>query len=504
MLDIGLDRLGNSSFRAKLTTAERAAEMIKDGMAVGMSGFAGAGDPKAVPLALANRVRSSQERLGIYLYAGASVGEEVETALADAGVVEYRTPFQSNKSLRNGINSGAVKFTDIHLGMLPQYFDYGFLPQKPDIAIVEAIALTPEGDIYPTTSAGATHAIVRAAERVIVEINTSVPLGLCGMADIYDYENPPGRRPMPLVSAEQRIGTPYIKCGADKIVAIVAADKPDKTRPLTPQDDISRSISGHLLDFLEGEVSAGRLPENLLPLQSGIGSTANAVLLGLKDSRFTGLRFFTEVLQDGMLELIMCGKADFASTTSLALSGEGRKLLFDNACELKNKIVLRSQDISNGSEAIRRLGVIAMNTAIEADIYGNVNSTHILGTRMMNGIGGSGDFAANAYLSVFSTPSTAKSGSISAIVPMVSHVDHPEHNVMVLVTEQGYADLRGLCPRDRARAIIEKCAHPDYRPLLEDYFERACLRGGHTPHILSEALSWHVRCGETGSMRPEK
>lgn len=63
---------------------------------------------------------------------------------------------------------------------------------------------------------------------------------------------------------------------------------------------------------------------------------------------------------------------------------------------------------------------------------------------------------------------------------MVTHVDHTEHDVDILVTEQGLADLRGLAPRERARLIINNCAHPDYRGQLNDYFERACQRGGHT------------------------
>jgi succinyl-CoA:acetate CoA-transferase len=145
-----------------------------------------------------------------------------------------------------------------------------------------------------------------------------------------------------------------------------------------------------------------------------------------------------------------------------------------------------------------------MNGMIEADLYGNVNSTHLMGSRIQNGIGGSGDFARNAYISFFVTPSTAKGGAISSIVPMVSHVDHTEHDVHVIVTEQGLADLRGLAPRKRARLVIDHCAHPDYRPLLEDYVDRALsgAYGRQTPHLLDEALSWHTRFMTTGSMVP--
>jgi len=148
-----------------------------------------------------------------------------------------------------------------------------------------------------------------------------------------------------------------------------------------------------------------------------------------------------------------------------------------------------------------RLGVIAINTAIEFDLYGNVNSTHIGGTKIMNGIGGSGDFARNSYLSIFVTQAASKDNKISHVLPMVSHHDHTEHDVDILVTDQGLADLRGLAPRERAQVIIDNCVHPDYKAELQSYFDRACARGGHTPHLLEEAFSWHMRLAEQGSMK---
>jgi succinyl-CoA:acetate CoA-transferase len=143
-----------------------------------------------------------------------------------------------------------------------------------------------------------------------------------------------------------------------------------------------------------------------------------------------------------------------------------------------------------------------MNAMIEGDIYGNVNSTHIMGSSMQNGIGGSGDFTRNGYLSFMMAPSTAAKGAISTIVPMVSHVDHTEHDLQVMVTDQGLADLRGLSPKKRAKLIIENCSHPDFRPALRDYLNRAekLSTGKHTPHLLDESLSWHSRYVRTGNM----
>jgi succinyl-CoA:acetate CoA-transferase len=309
--------------------------------------------------------------------------------------------------------------------------------------------------------------------------------------------------PIPLLRPDDRIGEPTLRCDPDKIVAIVETDAPDRNSSFAPPDDTSRRIAGHLLEFLAHEIRRGRLAPQLLPLQSGVGNIANAVLAGLADGGYRDLAAFTEVIQDGMLALLEQGVLRTASATAFSLSPAGIDTFNANVEFYRQRIVLRPQEISNHPELIRRLGCIAMNGMIEADLYRNVNSSHIAGSRIMNGIGGSGDFARNAYLSVFMAPSIAKGGAVSALVPMVSHVDHTEHDVMVLVTEQGLADLRGLSPKQRARQVIAHCAHPDYRPLLQDYFDRACRDsyGKHTPHLLREALSWHARFVETGSMR---
>ena len=252
------------------------------------------------------------------------------------------------------------------------------------------------------------------------------------------------------------------------------------------------------------EIAAGRLPENPGPIQSGVGSVGNAVLSCLASSGFHGLSMYTEVMQDSALNLIEQGVFDFVSTSSIALGEENRRRFYENIDFFKDKILLRPQEITNHPEVVRRLGVISLNTPIEVDIYGNVNSTHIMGTKMMNGIGGSGDFARNARVCIFATESVAKGGLISCIVPMVSHVDQTEHDVQVIITEQGIADLRWKTPRERAELIIENCAHPDYRPMLREYYEHALdvAAGKQTPHDLAQALSWHQRFLATGTMKP--
>lgn len=494
------ERIRNKELYDKIMTPHEASLIIEDGMIIGVSGFTPSGYPKVVPLALAKRVEESGEDLKVTLYSGASLGPEIDEAWTAAKIIKKRLPYQTTTLLRNEINAGRIEYLDQHLSHVAQYVNYKMIP-SPHVVIVEAVAITEDGDIIPTLGVGATPTFIKNTEKVIVEINMAKSLDYEGMADIYMPENPPNREPIPITYPGQRIGRSSIKCGVDKIAAIVFTNDQDKTRPFGEIDETSKKISKNLIDFLKKEVEDGKLPKNLYPIQSGVGNIANAVLNGLVDSHFTGLTFYTEVVQDSMLDLLRTGKASIASTTAISPSPSGLVEFEKELDFFKDKIIMRPQEISNNPEIIRRLGVISMNTALEMDIYGNVNSTHIVGSKMMNGIGGSGDFARNAFLTIFFTESIAMNGNISTIVPFVSHVDHTEHDVMILVTEQGYADLRGLSPKERAVEIIEKCAHPKYKDALKDYFNRAKLESAnHTPHILSEAFSWHVNFINTGKM----
>ena len=464
---------------------------MQPGSCIGFSGFTLVGYPTQVPKAIAGLGRADK----LTVLTGASVGDELDGELTRAGLVAFRAPYQSDKALRNAINAGQVGYEDFHLSHLPMMVNRGVGPRL-DWAIVECSALTEDG-IIPTASVGATDSFVRMADRVILELNQDLPDALYGMHDIFTV----GDDVIPVRSASDRIGLPYIPCRADKIAAIVLTGDSGSYPHFKEPDDISVQISENIVGFLKAEVEAGRQPQNLRPIQSGVGNVANAVLSGLGRD-FRGLSMYTEVMQDSALKLVRDGVIAQASTTALSLSREMQEELYGNIDYYRERIVIRPQEIANNPEVVRRLQLISMNTPIEVDIYGNVNSTHVMGSKIMNGIGGSGDFARNAGLTIFSTGSLAKNGDISCIVPMVSHVDHTEHDVDVIVTEYGVADLRWKTPRQRAEAIIENCAHPDYRPMLREYFEEACrTAGGHTPQVLSKALSGHERFLNTGSMK---
>jgi len=491
------ERIRRPALMSKVMTAAQAAQLIKTGMSVGMSGFTRAGDAKAMPLALVERAR--KEPLALTLLTGASLGNDSDGLMADGGVIARRMPFQSDAALRRKINNGEVMFIDQHLSETAEQLRSGDLKEI-DVAVVEAVAITADGGIIPSMSVGNTASFVQQARKVIVEINLSAPLALEGFHDIYLPAARPHRGAISLLTPWQRIGWTAIPVHPDRIAAIIITDSPDSPSNALPPDAETDAIAQHVIRFLEGEVKAGRMGPELRPLQAGIGTIANAVLHGLIDSPFRNMTMFSEVLQDSAIELLDSGQLSMASASSITLSAAMHAKFLRNLESYRERIVLRPQEISNHPEVVRRLGLIALNTALEFDIYGNVNSTHVGGTHMMNGIGGSGDFARNAQLSIFVSKSVAKGGAISSVVPMVPHVDHTEHDVDVLVSEWGLADLRGLAPRERAPLIIEQCAHPDYRPQLRAYLAEALKRGGQTPHVLEHAFEWYGRYQREGSM----
>ena len=504
MIDIK-DRICDA-VAGKVMSAEAATDFIHNGDNLGVSGFTPSGYPKAVPLALSERYKGTDFKVNVWT--GASVGPEIDQAMVEAGIMDRRLPYQTNGTLRKAINEGKVKYADIHLSHMAQMVRYGFMANRKgvDVAIVEVCKINDLGDgkvgLIPTTSMGNSSSYVAGAKKVIVEVNTSQPVGLEGMHDSYVPLDPPYRKPIPIERPEDRIGTPYIPCELDKIVAVVPCDITDKVRPFGEIDEDAKHMGENLVAFFKKEVAEGRLPKNLLPLQSGVGSVANAVINGLVNSDFEDLTVYTEVIQDGMFDLIDAGKLRVASGTALTPSPECQKKFYENLDHYKPYLILRPQEISNSPEVARRIGVIAMNTAIEVDIYGNVNSTHICGTKLMNGVGGSGDFARNGYLTVFFTNSLAKGGKISSVVPFCSHIDHATLDVDVIVSERGVADLRGLTPKEKASIIIDQIANPKYQPMLLDYFHRACEACGNsqTPHLLEEAFDFHNRFNKTGTM----
>ncbi len=488
----------------KFISAQEAAALVKHDDNVGFSGFTHAGCPKVVPveiakLAEAEHAKGNPFKIGIFT--GASTGDAIDGSLARANAVKFRTPYQTNKDMRNAINQldhDPVVYFDMHLSQVAQEIRYGFLGGV-DVAIVEACDVSEDGEIVPTAGVGITPTICRLAKIVIVELNKKVPQKLRGIHDIYELQDPPKRRQINIFEVQNRVGLEYVKVDPDKIF-VVETDKESDGGSFAPVDEVTAKIGHNVAEFFVSEMRKGNIPATFLPIQSGVGNIANAVLAALgSNDEIPRFEVYTEVIQDAVLDMMRQGKISFASGCSLTVSNEQLQKVYQDLDFFKQKLILRPSEISNNPGLVRRLGVIGINTAIEVDIFGNVNSTHVMGTNMMNGIGGSGDFTRSAYISIFLTPSTAKGGLISAIVPKVAHEDHSEHSVKIVVSEYGVADLRGKGTYQRAREIIEKCAHPDYRPLLHQYLD--LTKKGHTPQSIYACYAFHQAFLETGSMK---
>jgi succinate CoA transferase len=490
-----------SSLPFPILSAADAAALLHDGDTVGFSGFTPAGTPKAIPSALAVRaeaLHAAGKPFQIGVVTGASTGPAVDGSLAAAAAISFRTPYQSDARLRQRINSGETRFFDMHLSMLPQNVRYGFLG-KFSWAIIEASDVTADGQIVLTSAVGAAPTFCRVADRILIELNRHHPKALRGFHDIYEPLDPPHRREIPVFAPSDRAGKDYIQVDPKKIAGVVFTDLPDETGGFEEPTAVTNQIGKNVADFLAGELKRGSIPSSFLPLQSGVGNIANSVLGSLgSHPGIPKFSMYTEVIQDSVISLMRQGKIEFASGVSLTVSPPVLASLYADLPAFRSRLLLRPQEISNHPEVVRRLGLISINTAIEADLFGNINSTHILGKNLVNGIGGSGDFTRNAFLSLFTCPSVARGGKISTIVPLVSHMDHSEHSVQVLITEQGVADLRGKDPGERVRLIIENCAHPEFRDDLRRY---AALSGGcHTPQTLGNAFAMHEQLRRSGDM----
>jgi len=486
--------------RGRLLTAEKAAEVVENGMRIGTSGTLTVACPLSFFEALTKRAEKG-DKFKIDLWSAAPLPAEVDGKLAELGVLNRRLCHQSNPTLAKAINNGEIHYSDMGSIWLALQVRSGALG-KLDLAVMEAVEITHEGFLIPSLLVSDLPTLLQQAEKVIVEINTNLPLELTGIHDIYVPDSPPRKKFIPLNSTKDRIGAPYIQISPEKIKGIIITDKKTKLPQRITIDNVSRKIGQNIVSFLGKEVESGRLPENLLPLQTGLGALGNAILSELAQSRFENLEVSSSLLDDAVLDLIDSGKIKSVSGCGCFFTEEATQRFLKDINKYKERVILRPLDVINSPEVIARMGVIALNSAIEMDMYGHVNSSHLRGTHIVSGPSGSLEYARNSYLSIFMGPSTARGGDISTIVPMVSHVDHTEHDVHIIVTEQGLADLRGMDPRERAQEIINKCAHPDYKPLLMNYFKRAQHEvGGHEPQMLDEAFSFHRRLKEKGSMK---
>lgn len=469
-----------------ITDAETAADSIPADATILTSGFGSVGYPKAVPLALANSPRD----LNLTLVHSGNVGAEIDVDLVEAGAIERRFSYQTSRAAKTATNNREIAFSDRNVYSIGDEVQYGGLV-TPEIAIVEAIAVG-EDWFIPSTSLGQTPAFVEAADELIVELNRYQPLELQQIHDIYRPEGPPHRDPIPLSEPGEKIGTPRVSFAPETLHSVIETDRRDSPYVFREPTAEDNAIAANLQTFLRDELDRSPVFDERVTLQFGFGSLGNALMRELKDMDYDGREvvYYGELIMDGLFDMLDENVLTAASATSLALSEDGQDRLFSNISRYADDIILRPADISNRPAIIDRFGIIAVNSALEVDLYGHVNSTHINGSRMMNGVGGSADFNRNAILTVCALPAMVKGKDISRIVPLTFHVDHTEHDIDVIVTDQGVADLRGLSPVERAEAIIDECAHPAVTDDLRGYLDASKKTSHHIPHDLSTAIDW--------------
>ncbi|RKD89337.1 acetyl-CoA hydrolase/transferase C-terminal domain-containing protein [Halopiger aswanensis] len=467
--------------------ATEAATSINTDATVLISGFGSVGYPKEIPLALVEDDRD----LSLTVVHSGNVGDEIDVDLVESGAIERRFSYQSSRVARAATNRRDIAFSDRNASAIGDEVQYGGLVDSA-IAIVEAVAVG-EDWFIPSTSLGQVPAFVEAADQLFVELNHRQPLELQLLHDVYRPDAPPNRDPVPLTDPSERIGTAHVSFDAEKLAGVVETSTPDSTYTFRDPTDDDLAIAGNLGAFLDTEMERSSVFEDAVHLQFGVGSLGNALMGKLKELDFgdRDVAYFGELIQDGLLDMLDDDRLECASATSMALTDDGQQRLFENVERYAEDVVLRPADVSNHPGVINQFGVIGVNSAIEVDIYGNVNSTHVGGKRMINGVGGSADFNRNSLVTVCALPSTLKDGEVSRVVPMAFHVDHTEHDVDVFVTEQGVADVRGCSPVERAERIIESCAHPKFAPKLRSYLEDVREQNNHIPHDIHRAMEWH-------------
>ena len=484
------DRILSEELKSRIMSPEQAASLIKSGMTIAASGF-GTGYPRLVATALAE----SRHATDLTVIDAACRGERLISAWSRAGIMKKYASFQWSEDCRNTINAGNLEYVDCHLGQLADKLRNGHFGHI-DYAVLEICKINEDGSFVPGIAGGVVDTMTELADKLILEINLSLPTSLEG---VHDLHIPSGTT---FTNMAKKLGVPFCKCSPDKIAAIVICDERENDLVYPTVKPEHTEMAQHVLEVLKGEIASGAIPESF-NFQCGTGVVINCVLMELMKAGFKNLNMYTEVLGEQAMRAMLDGTILDASTTAMDMTGEGFQLMYDNIDYIKEHLALRSLEFTNGAAPIRGFDLVAMNGALEVDIYGNVNSSHAFGTHMVNGIGGANDFCRNAKIAIFSTMSVSKKGAISRVVPMVSHVDNTEHDVDVIVTEWGYADLRGKSPKERVPLIINNCAHPNYRKQLWDYYNSAVDKCGpcHTPHDLVNSLSWYQRYFETGTMK---
>lgn len=477
------DRIRNSELEGKLTDEESAVRKhIITAHSIAFGGMGGQSVPKLIPRAMLEQ-KDELDGKALTILTGGGGTASFEKAMNNIDVAR-RYYYLSGKDFREKVNEGKAKFFDFWVGEYSHMIRRRLVPSSDgiDVTVIEVTGIGENGEIIPSLSVDTSMAMVQASKKVILEINTEKPV-LRGLHDMYLSSI---GEPIPITGVLDRAGKPYLTIPESKIAAIVMGNtREEEAGSYSSVSAGDLVIAERISAVVDEELSKEKFP---IPLQLGAGPIASAVIEKMDREQ---LDIWSEIIPSRWTSFIGSKVKGISASAIYTLPGEQKytDAFLEGYSDFGGEIILRTNEITNSSEVIARLGLIAVQQAISMDIFGAANVSHI-GGKIYNGVGGSGDFTRSARTTILALSSATSNGKFSKIVPMLPNVDIPKQDIDIVVTDQGSADLRGLSPVERARLIIERCSHPNFREDLSSYLEKALKNPQHIPFEPDEAARW--------------
>ncbi|WP_234572367.1 acetyl-CoA hydrolase/transferase family protein [Rhodohalobacter sp. 614A] len=412
----------------KYLSADEALKQVNQGDNIFVQTAAAA--PQTLVKALANR-HSELSDITIYHLHTEGVAPYVNP--------EYRDVFKTKaffvgKNVRPALETGEADYIPVFLSEIPHFFNRGII--KLNVALVNVSPPDKHGYCSLGVSVDASRAAVINADTVIAQINPNMP---------------------------RTHGDGIIHKSTIDFAVEVDDPLPETSPPVLREAELS--IGKHCASLIDDGAT----------MQMGIGSIPDAVLASLTNHKDLGVH--TEMFSDGLIDLLESGivnnsKKRIHPNRTVASFLFGSRRLYDFVDDNPNVAMLDCAYVNDTAVIRRNPNVVAINSAIEVDLTGQVCADSI-GTRQYSGVGGQMDFIRGASLSpggkpIIALPSATSRGT-SRIVPFLKEgagVVTTRAHVHYVVTEYGVADLYGKALRERAKALIE-IAHPDAREELE-------------------------------------
>lgn len=426
-----------AEYKKKLTTAEKAVQVVKSGDWIDYGWCVG--HPVALDRALAAR---TEELTDIKVRGGVAMWVP-EIAKVDNAAAHYTwNSWHMSGIERKLMKSGFAYYTPIRYSELPRYYRENVIPD--DVVMIQVAPMDEHGYFSFGPCASHLMAVCETAKHIIVEVNEKMPRCLGGFEDAIHIS---------------------------KVDAIVEGDNPDM-----PQ---MGSAAPTEIDQKVAKLIVEEIPNGAC-LQLGIGGMPNAVGAMIAESDLKDLGVHTEMYVDAFVDIAMAGKINGSKKAidrgrQAFAFGAGTQKLYDYVNDNPD-VMSAPVNYTNDARVIAQIdNFMSINNAVDIDLFGQVNAESA-GVKHISGAGGQLDFVMGAYLSnggksfiCLSSTFTGKDGTVqSRIRPTLANgsiVTDTRANTHFVVTEYGKVNLKGMSTWQRAEALIS-IAHPDFREQL--------------------------------------